>query len=112
MKMFAGVLVASALLVLAPAGAGAQSKGGGPKGKPNYSGYVPHQKTGGNHPGGHSSVYGHKKNAGSYSGGGHVHNGCHGHPAKPVARCFPPGHCKSINDRKSPYYGPPGQRGR
>ncbi|HEX8569117.1 MAG TPA: hypothetical protein VF699_04230 [Caulobacteraceae bacterium] len=104
MKMIAGVLAASAMLVLAPAGAGAQ-----PKGTPNYYGYVPHQKTGGNHPGGHSSVYGHKKNAGSYSGGGHVHNGCHGHPQKPVARCFPPGHCKSINKG---YYGPPGQKGR
>ena len=125
MKIFAGVLAASALLVLAPA-VEAQNKGGGPKGVPNTYGYVPHQKTGGNHPGGHSSVYGHKKNApggGSYysgggSGGGHVHGpGC-GHPCssckppekkKQVYRCFPPGHCKSINEG---YYGPPGQRGR
>ena len=105
MKILAGVTGAAALLLLAPA-VEAQSKGGGPKGVPNSYGYVKHQKTGGNHPGGHSSVTGHKKNAGT-SYAGHVHNGCHGHPKKPVARCFPPGHCKSINEG---YYGPPGQR--
>ena len=123
MKMIAGALGAAALLMLAPA-VEAQSKGGGPKGVPNSYGYVPHQKTGGNHPGGHSSTYGHKKNApggyssgGSSSGGHHAHGpGC-GHtcsscgkpPEKKVYRCFPPGHCKSINQG---YYGPPGQQDR
>ena len=122
MKIYAGVMSAAALLLLAPA-VEAAGKGGGPKGVPNYYGPVAHQKTGGNHPGGHSSTYGHKKNApggGYQSGGGsgsHVHGpGC-GHtcsscgnpPPKKVYRCFPPGHCKSINEG---YYGPPGQKGR
>ena len=125
MKIIAGVAGAAALLMLAPTVV-AQSKGGGPKGVRNYNGYVPHQKTGGNHPGGHSSTYGHKKNApgGSYAGGGssgeHVHNSSCGHtctscgnpPPKKVYRCFPPGHCKSINDQPKGYYGPPGQKGR
>jgi hypothetical protein len=107
MKILAGVVAVSALLMVGPAMANGSK--GGPKGTPNYYGYVPHWKTGGNHPGGHSSVYGHRNNAGSSSSGGHVHNGCHGHAKKPVARCFPPGHCKSINQG---YYGPPGQKGR
>ena len=117
MKIFAGVLAATALLAFTPA-VQAQPY------TPNYRGYVPHQKTGGNHPGGHSSVTGHKKKGGgsSYSGGPsgggtHVHTGSCGHTCyscekpkpKPVARCFPPGHCKSINQG---YYGPPGQKGR
>jgi len=99
---------ALAALVLAAPAAMAQSTGG-PKGTPNYYGYVPHQKTGGDHPGGHSSIYGHKKNPRTGAPGGHVHNGCHGQPKKPVAQCFPRGHCKSINQG---YYGPPGQKGR
>ena len=117
MKIFAGVLASCALLAFVPA---VQAQ---PKGTPNYYGYVGHQKTGGNHPGGHSSVTGHKKYGGGYSGGGnsdgetHVHTSACGHTCyscekpkpQPVARCFPPGHCKSINQG---YYGPPGQKGR
>ena len=127
MKIVVGLLAAGALLVGAPAAYA------GPKGTPNYYGYVPHQKTGGNHPGGHSSVTGHKKNGsgspyysyGGYSGGSGSkgstgsksydgHDGYDGHDKgkskyKKPATCFPPGHCKSINQG---YYGPPGQRGR
>ena len=99
-------LAAAAALVCAGSAAQAQ---GGPKGVPNTFGYVPHQKTGGDHPGGHSSIYGHRNNDRSGMSGGHVHNGCHGQAPKPVAQCFPRGHCKSINQG---YYGPPGQKGR
>ena len=110
MKIHIGLMAAAAMIAFAPA-AVAQ------KGVPNSYGYVKHQKTGGNHPGGHSSVTGHKKNAGTYSsgytgasGGGHTHTpGCGHYTPKPEPkkRCFPPGHCKSINQG---YYGPPGQR--
>ena len=102
--------------------AGVTSVEAKPKGTPNYYGYVPHQKTGGDHPGGHSSVTGHKKNGGGSVGGGSNDNGGPGYNdhdygggyddhkgKKKAATCFPPGHCKSINEG---YYGPPGQRGR
>ena len=112
MYRLTGAVAASLMLTLAPASALAQ------KGVPNYYGPVDHQKTGTtNHPGGHSSVYGHKKNAGSggyYQSGGYSSGSscgkCGSKPKpKPVLRCFPPGHCKSINQG---YYGPPGQKGR
>ena len=119
MKLIVAGLAAAGLLL---GGVAAQAA---PKGTPNYYGYVPHQKTGGDHPGGHSSVTGHKKNGGSaaygagYGGGGGYDGGGHhggydggdgkGGKGKKVATCFPPGHCKSINEG---YYGPPGQRGK
>ena len=113
MKIFAGVLASCALLAFVPA---VQAQ---PKGTPNYYGYVGHQKTGANHPGGHSSVTGHKKNGsgsayysygGSSGGSGTCGHTCGSKPKpKKVYTCFPPGHCKSINKG---YYGPPGQKGR
>ena len=111
MKILAGALGAVALLLAGPIA----------------SAQVTHQKTGtAYHPGGHSWNNGHRNSGkgvpvygyqGS-GGGSHVHHAGCGHSCssckpkpQPVARCFPPGHCKSINSNPR-YYGPPGQKGR
>ena len=110
MRLLTAAFAAGALLVAVPAAA-----------------QVTHQKTGtAYHPGGHSWNNGHKKSGKGvpvygYTGSGganHVHTSACGHKCysckpkpKPVARCFPPGHCKSINESPR-YYGPPGQKGR
>ena len=113
MKRLAGVIAVSAALALGSA-ATAQTV---------------HQKTGtSQHPGGHSWNNGHKNSgkgvpvygySGGSSGGGSQY-GCKSGCSQPkkkvvIGRCFPPGHCKSINQVDSKghrYYGPPGQKGR